>query len=282
MLIKSIFITTFITLLHIAAGYSIFQLYQFGLSWIWLGSLIASLPGTLFFEALLFKPFARTSAHLTTITLLKAVGLMLTILVTINSNQSLYLPLILATVSFAGWIVYDYWYSRFADRSNKILQVGKQLPQLELQTSDGDSFNSDSLIGAPVLYIFYRGNWCPLCMAQIKEVAGEYQQLTSSGVKIALVSPQSHENTQQLAKRFNVPFLFLVDQDNKVAKQLEILAPNGLPLGMQVLGYDSDTVMPTVLITDKNGKIIFADLTDNYRVRPEPQTFIDILNTHTV
>jgi hypothetical protein len=52
----------------------------------------------------------------------------------------------------------------------------------------------------------------------------------------------------------------------------------GLPFGMQLLGYDSDTVMPTVIITDDEGKIIFADLTDNYRVRPEPETFMRVLS----
>ena len=36
--------------------------------------------------------------------------------------------------------------------------------------------------------------------------------------------------------------------------------------------------MPTVVITDANGKIIFRDLTDNYRVRPEPETFLKILD----
>jgi hypothetical protein len=36
--------------------------------------------------------------------------------------------------------------------------------------------------------------------------------------------------------------------------------------------------MPTVIITDEQGKIIFADLTDNYRVRPEPETFLRVLD----
>ena len=74
--------------------------------------------------------------------------------------------------------------------------------------------------------------------------------------------------------------LFLVDKDNRAAKALDILSENGTPTGLELLGYDSDTVMPTVLITDEKGKIIFADLTDNYRVRPEPDTFIEVLKSH--
>lgn len=49
-------------------------------------------------------------------------------------------------------------------------------------------------------------------------------------------------------------------------------------MGMEVLGYDSDTVMPTVIMTDATGKILFADLTDNYRLRPEPETFLKVFS----
>jgi hypothetical protein len=35
--------------------------------------------------------------------------------------------------------------------------------------------------------------------------------------------------------------------------------------------------MPTVIITDPDGTILFADETDNYRVRPEPGLFLEIV-----
>jgi hypothetical protein len=64
--------------------------------------------------------------------------------------------------------------------------------------------------------------------------------------------------------------VFLRDPNSIAAKQLGILHKWGTPMGMQLLGYDSDTVMPTVILTDTQGQIIFSDQTDNYRVRPEP------------
>ena len=116
-------------------------------------------------------------------------------------------------------------------------------------------------------------------MAQIKEIAEQYQELEKRGVQTVLISPQSHKNTASLARKFQVGFHFLVDKENQVAKQFMIEGKNGLPMGFQILGYDSDTVLPTVIITDKKGEIVFADLTDNYRVRPEPSTFFSIIDT---
>jgi len=46
------------------------------------------------------------------------------------------------------------------------------------------------------------------------------------------------------------------------------------------LGYDSDTVLPTAILTDQNGVILFTDQTDNYRVRPEPDTFLRVFTEH--
>ena len=40
--------------------------------------------------------------------------------------------------------------------------------------------------------------------------------------------------------------------------------------------YPDDTVMATVIALDEAGKVIFGDETDNYRVRPHPDTFIHV------
>ena len=43
-------------------------------------------------------------------------------------------------------------------------------------------------------------------------------------------------------------------------------------------GYDADTVFPTILAVDEAGKILYSDLTDNYRVRPDPEDYLKIFS----
>jgi peroxiredoxin len=114
-------------------------------------------------------------------------------------------------------------------------------------------------------------------MAQIKEIAGQYQQLQDMGVRVALISPQPHKFTIGLAKKFDVEFDFLTDENNRAARSLKIDSPNGIPMGMQMLGYDSETVMPTVIITAAGGRILWVHETDNYRVRPDPDVYLAVL-----
>jgi hypothetical protein len=52
-------------------------------------------------------------------------------------------------------------------------------------------------------------------------------------------------------------------------------------MGMQMMGYDSETVLPTVIITSKDGKVIWTHET-NYRIRPEPDVYLEVLRRHKI
>jgi len=245
----------------------------------WGGVLLVTAPFMLLLSwIMMFKNIARTSAHLPVLTALATVGLGLACWGYFQ-GASVNAP-ILALVGWVGFIVYVYWYSSFGDRSSESLEVGQKLPEIDVRNVANEVISSESLLDKPVIWVFYRGNWCPLCMAQIKEVAGEYQEIQELGVRVALISPQPHKFTMSLARKFDVPFYFLTDDGNRAARTLGIAHSDGLPTGMQVAGYDSETVLPTVIITGVGGKILWSHQTDNYRVRPEPALYLQVLREH--
>ena len=249
--------------------------------WLLGSSLMAGLAFPLFLANLFLYRTARTSANLSFLFVIPASMLILSVIgiliMGIEFTQVSF-PIIAMLVALIGNLFYVFWYSRFGREKNTVLEVGKRLPEFSLKDAAGKEVTSKEIGNQASLIMFYRGNWCPLCMAQIKEVAAQYRELESRGIKIYMVSPQSEGHTNSLAKRFDVNMNFLIDEDNKAADSLQIKAENGLPMGLQALGYDSDTVMPTVVMTNSAGKIIFADLTDNYRVRPEPEDFLRVFD----
>ena len=275
-LLKSIFISTFPVIALAIAVYAGMDLFNNGFSWQYTGAFLAAFPIVLFFALVFINKKPRTSANLLPWTITIGIGMLLSI-IGLTQNQTMGLSL--AVIANSLWGLYLFWYSKFKGReTNALLKIGQTLPNFKLEDGQTNLVSSNTFKGNPSIYMFYRGNWCPLCMAQIKEIAEQYKELEKRGVNMVLISPQPHKYTASLAKKFQVGFHFLVDKGNQVAQQLKILGKNGLPFGFQALGYDSDTVMPTIIITDKNGKILFADLTDNYRVRPEPSTFLQILD----
>jgi peroxiredoxin len=181
-----------------------------------------------------------------------------------------------ALAGFAGFLAYDFWYSNYGRTPSDLFTVGQPLPDFTLREANGEPVPSASFIGQPALILFYRGNWCPLCMAQIDELSALHKDFEDLGVQVVLVSPQPPKFTAKLAARHNLDFRFLADPGGAAALDLKLLVKNGLPLGLGLLGYAPDTVYPTVIMTDAGGRVIFADQTDNYRVRPEPDTYLRI------
>lgn len=242
----------------------------------WLGATISALPLPFLMLRLMISPVERTSENLPFLLLLSAIGIMMAAWEQFMEGVSGWGPLSVTLVNGGIMLLYVFWYSRFGRVDSMQLGVGNKLPDFSLRDSEGNEVGSAELKGSPAVLLFYRGNWCPLCMAQINEIVGRYQDLDKLGIKVALISPQPDKHTKALASTHDVPFHFLIDADNKFAQSLGIAIEHGVPVG-QPGGYDPHTVMPTVVVTNANGTIVFSDQTDNYRVRPEPDIFLAIL-----
>ncbi|MGQ0700661.1 MAG: peroxiredoxin family protein [Panacagrimonas sp.] len=278
-LLKSIFVTSYIMAGMAGLISAIVSLTDSGLQSPWLGTALACAGPAVFFSHIMLMPRARTSRNLN---LVIGAGVIGTILSLVLGGAPTSLPVLIAAgVGVFGSLTYVFWYSRFGAAMNAALTEGAMLPALEL-SENGKRFSLAQLTAKPALWVFYRGNWCPLCMAQIKEIAAQYRELARRGVEVYLVSPQSEAKSQALAKKMDAPMHFMTDTGNRAAEALGIKVENGLPAGFQALGYDTDVPRPTVFITAPGGKVIFCDVTDNYRVRPEPASFFPVLNRHAI
>ena len=269
-LLKSLYISTFITWLTLVSVYALIQIARGAeplLSWVGL-ALAAFAPLAFFLKAFLFKS-PRTPRHPVEYSILSGLGLVMTIAISSRYGQAAGVIHVWAGITLLAWLIYLRWYSVFRSRDTQLLKVGSQLPKFSLESLDGTSVSSRDFMSSPHLLLFYRGNWCPFCTAQIEELAASYQRLEKMGLVVVLISPQPIEKNQRMAARFQIPMIFLRDPDGIAAKQLGIQHEWGTPMGLQLLGYESDSVLPTMLITDAKGYIIFSDQTDNYRVRPE-------------
>jgi len=276
-LLKSVFISFFISWLVILSLYAFTQLARGAepsLSWLGL-ALAAFSPLVFFIKAFVFKS-ARTPRHPIEYSVLSGLGLAVTMVMSFRYGQTAGSIHVWAGLTLLGWLVYLRWYSVFRGRNARALQIGSQLPVFALETLDGHRVSSETFRSGRHLLLFYRGNWCPFCIAQIEELATHYQQLASKGINVILISPQPGKKNQQLAERFAIPMTFLRDPHNTAARQLGLLHQWGTPMGLQLLGYDSDTVMPTVIMTDTSGLIVMCDQTDNYRLRPEPGVYTSV------
>lgn len=257
--------------------------YISGGNLVWVGALLATLPLPFFLMVLTNAlSISRTSERLPALQLINLVGLTL-VIYTLYSSQIVltavqFIPLGIAILGFVSLHWYVWSFSYYQREKSQAIIKGQRLPEMHFKRLDKSDVSSTSFDGSKTLLIFFRANWCPFCMNQLKEVKKHAQKLMQDGVKVKFISNQGFENSKALADKLNLPhhFEILQDEDLKGAKVLGIEDIDGSPVGMP--GYPKDTVMATVIALDEEGNVLFGDETDNYRRRPLPETFIHVFD----
>ncbi|WP_339745704.1 redoxin domain-containing protein [uncultured Maricaulis sp.] len=244
----------------------------------YLGVLFTVLPIVLMLSfAMLTRRMARTSANFPVFIALGVVGLLW-------AGWDFHFaggeraPVWMALAGLVGFLLYVFWYSRFGRKPSPAIAVGTVLPAFEVLDSAGNAVPSSQLTQTPAVLIFIRGNWCPLCMGQVNEMAAGIAPFVERGIRVAFIAPQSVGKTATLAKGKPDGLDFYSDTENAAGRRLGIDNPASLPLGMELLGYRSETVLPTVIAVAAGGEILWTHETDNYRVRPTPDALLAVFN----
>ena len=274
--LKSIFLPALIIYAVLVTIGGIAALLSGANSSIWLGVIVSAITVILYFGRLYVVRVPRTTPGLMGFSFSIFGTTMYSIFQSYDQQVASIAP-IFGMICLAGWVGYVTWYSELGDRSKDKIKEGKRLPKINLEDYEGNKLSSDDWKGQKRLVIFYRGNWCPICTAQIKELGDFKQKFEELGVKITLISPQPHQQSRKHANRVGMGSDFFVDVNNSAARTLGIVQEHGLPAGFQAFGYDADVPKPTTFVLDENGKVVFADLTSNYRLRTMPQDIIKAL-----
>ena len=170
----------------------------------------------------------------------------------------------------AGIIVALVWIKRRGLRATPLqLQPGSPLPDFRASDEQGDPVRSGELRGSPTVILFVRGNWCPFCSRQVRNLTQYYRDIVDLGGRLILVTPRPLETTRRVAEFFEVEFDFWLDDQLTVTRQLGLLLKSGVP-GSYEREYGKDTVWPTALVVDAAGIIRYTALSKHISDRPNP------------
>jgi peroxiredoxin len=178
----------------------------------------------------------------------------------------------LAVLLLIAGAAYLYYRKRSARPVPEQLR-GKPLPEFVALDEAGNSLNSEQLRGTPVVMIFVRGNWCPFCSRQVKNLTASYKNIVDLGAKLIFVTPKPLETTRRVAGFFDVEFEFWLDESLAATRQLGLLLESGVPKDYYT-EYGSDTIWPTSLVIGADGIIRYVELSKHIIDRPNPKTLL--------
>ena len=132
------------------------------------------------------------------------------------------------------------------------LKVGDQIPHFSATDTNGNLFESSTIIGTkPVVIYFYPKDNTPGCTAQACSFRDQYQDFTDIGAEVIGISSDNQKSHEKFSKQYNLPFILLSD-NNKTIRNLF-----GVPSGL--LGLLPGRV---TYVADRNGviKMIFDSM----------------------
>ncbi len=162
------------------------------------------------------------------------------------------------------------------------IKVGDKLPAFNLVNQDGTSVSSaDLLAQGPLVISFFRGVWCPYCNIELQSLEEWAEAFREAGAHLVTIAPQQATSARKTRDNNSLSFDVLIDQGNAYARSLGLAFSLPEDLRAVYLGFgidlpehngdDSWTLpMPARLVVDRTGTVIYADITPDYTVRPDP------------
>lgn len=162
------------------------------------------------------------------------------------------------------------------------LKAGDMLPDATLTNQNGDQVSiSDLLAKGPLVLNFYRGGWCPYCNFELKAYQELLPQFQARGAQLVGVTPEKPDNSLSTQEKNELSFPILTDAQNGFAKALGIAfnMPEELValysgFGLDLPNFNEGTgwslPIPATFVADASGKILLADVDQDYTRRLEP------------
>ncbi|REL32535.1 peroxiredoxin family protein [Thalassotalea euphylliae] len=143
-----------------------------------------------------------------------------------------------------------------------------------------EQFDTGELAGKRTLIKFYRGSWCPYCSSELSMFEALTPKLAAHNIDIVAISNDSKVETTAHAKRDNLSFKLIADPALAIIRQYGVEHHKGLGATaddtLNVFGIAMPLpwkmrfkamAIPTSLLVDENGKIVWIDQSDDYRIR---------------
>lgn len=172
----------------------------------------------------------------------------------------------------------------------KGLNIGDSAPMFSALNEDSTIFNLEhALKEGPVVLIFYRGHWCPVCNKHLGQMQDSLKMIEEKGARVIAVSPEKPDYLDEMADKSGAQFTLLYDEDYRIAdaydvtfkpKATELFTYNTF-LGANLKETHSDDSqrlpIPATYIIGQDGKIVWRQFDPDYKKRSSIKEIIENL-----
>jgi peroxiredoxin len=174
-----------------------------------------------------------------------------------------------AAVAIAGGLAFLVLFAASGQaRTTAAVRVGG--PVLEFVATDdaGRPFALASLRGRPFLLKFFRGHWCPYCVAELRRWEELRPELDARGIAIVTVCADAAEAIRRGRAKHGLRAVMVPDPDLAITDRYSLRNPRGFALKSGVI---VPLPIPTTILVDASGTVRWIDQATDYMRRSAPE-----------
>ncbi len=171
------------------------------------------------------------------------------------------------------------------------LSIGAKAPLFMAQDAHNSTFNLEKeLQKKPVVLIFYRGFWCPVCNKHLGSIQDSLSMIEATGAKVIAISPEKPDYLNKMAKKTGAEFTLLYDEGYRIANAYDVTFK---PTSTQLFTYnvilgaglkkthsdDSQQLpIPATFIIGRDGIIRWRQFNPDYKKRASVKDILKALD----
>ena len=159
------------------------------------------------------------------------------------------------------------------------LFINSKAPDFKAVDQNGNSIRlKDMVKNGNVVLFFYRGNWCPYCSRQLKQLQDSLELFVEKGVQVVAITPEKPEGISKTIEKSNATFPIIHDEEGKIMKAYDVrfavdeksvsrYKMSGIDLAATNGKNGTNLPVPAVYIINKENTIIYRYFNEDYKKR---------------
>ena len=177
-----------------------------------------------------------------------------------------------------------------AQTGPKGLNLNDKAPDFTAKDQNGKSISlKNELKNGSVVLVFYRGQWCPFCNRQLKQMEDSLPQIKAKGATVLTITPEVQENISKTIAKTKTSNAILHDEGLQIMKSYDVAfkvddktIENYKKYGIDfnVANGESNGAnlpVPAVYVINKEGRIVYKYFDMDYRKRSSVKEILEHL-----
>ena len=158
-----------------------------------------------------------------------------------------------------------------------LLRVGTPIEGFVATDDDGRPFALASLRGRPFLLKFFRGHWCPYCVAELRRWQELRPELAARGIAVVTVCADRADEIRRGRAKHGLEAVMIPDPELAITDQYHLRsARNFAPRPGVIIPLP----IPTTILVDAGGVVRWIDQSSDYMRRSDPEHVLEAIRAN--